>query len=168
MNQFSSITDDHQSQLDQNQDSSSDQNAEVVISSIMGRLQKALINNVDDDDDDDDDEDDDGDDDSTSKITSPPGKIVVIEHGTEDPIFQKTAEHIKEYLWLIGVRHYITVEINPMSTPRKGSFVISNGDTIYIRLLDLEPPYDELKHLDVNSIAAKIIGFNLKNKLGMM
>ncbi|CAO2823705.1 unnamed protein product [Amaranthus hypochondriacus] len=86
-----------------------------------------------------------------------PPRTIIIEHGNEDPIFKIRAEEISASLCLLG-DHY-KVEINPMSAPRKGSFVISTDEgPPYICLLDLEQPYDELKNLDKKALIDKIRG----------
>ncbi|CAO2823696.1 unnamed protein product [Amaranthus hypochondriacus] len=86
-----------------------------------------------------------------------PPRTIIIEHGNEDPIFNIRAEEISASICLLG-DHYI-VQMNPMSAPRKGSFVIStNEGPPYICLLDLEQPYDELKNLDKKALIDKIRG----------
>ncbi|CAO2823698.1 unnamed protein product [Amaranthus hypochondriacus] len=83
---------------------------------------------------------------------------VLIEHGTEDPIFEDTTKMIKNL-----ILSFVGEKIEVVIKERKGSFVIKSVGPpfmTYLSLLDLKHPYEELNSLDINKIVGeKMFGF---------
>ncbi|CAO2823694.1 unnamed protein product [Amaranthus hypochondriacus] len=93
---------------------------------------------------------------SRSDVVLP--STVLIEHGTEDPIFEDMAKEKKKL-----ILSFVGEKIEVLIKKRKGSFVIKSIGRpfmTYVSLMDLKHPYEELKSLDLNKIVGeKIFGF---------
>ncbi|KAL2235190.1 selenoprotein H-like [Sesamum indicum] len=93
---------------------------------------------------------------SASTSLSSAAKTVIIEHSTQSNTFKKIANKVKIALKkeLAGMK----VVLNP-EKPRKGCFQIrEEGGEVFVSLLDMVGPFEQLKALDVNATVAEIVG----------
>ncbi|KAK4422645.1 hypothetical protein Salat_1847000 [Sesamum alatum] len=90
-----------------------------------------------------------------STSSSAAAKTVIIEHSTQSNTFKKIANRVKIALKkeLAGIK----VVLNP-EKPRKGCFEIrEEGGEVFVSLLDLVGPFEQLKALDVNATVSEIV-----------